>query len=317
MERGLNAMNMLAIWVNADGHRFANELLSSKLLLPEVLRQPGGTYWAIFDEPAKKAFQIAGTDWIEFATIDRLIFGNEKIVQSGPTIAVLARTTGLPEKALIESVQRYNRLLDAGDDTDFSRFGPSAQRFAGLAITPLMPPSRIEQPPFYAVQFFPMSRKNNGGIKVDLSCRVLSPQGEPIPGLLAVGEVTGSGGMNGTAGLEGVWLGPGVLMGRVAGKTVLDELRNRTTPRPPTKHLPQSLRIVSETKSCTDCHKITELVAQSRPGYWHFEFVHRTVQQRNQNCLECHSDLLPNPAAPHRMNPLVQAAACVSCHGAK
>jgi predicted oxidoreductase len=77
----------------------------------------------------------------------------------------------------------------------------------------------FDTPPYYAIQIFPLARKNFGGVKTDLRCRVLSKYFEPIPGLYAAGEVAGMAGghINGKAGLEGTMLGPSIFSGRVAG----------------------------------------------------------------------------------------------------
>jgi uncharacterized protein len=311
-QRGLSARNTGALWVNAHGHRFVNELLSSKLSLPEVLRQPGGTYWAIFDEPLKPFLQVSGTDWRDRTTVERLIISNPKLVKRAPTLDELADAANIPPAALQASIARYNQLVTDGHDRDFARFGPSSQQFAGKTLEMRTPPRRVETPPYYAIQFYPLTRKNNGGVAVDLSCRVLTTGGDFIPGLFAVGELTGSGGMNGKAGLEGVWLGPGILMGRVAGKAAAAEVRDKSTfaGNIATKPL-----IIAETKSCTECHKIDDLIASPRRGYWHFERVHRVVRERLQNCVECHSELIPNPSTAHRSNQAVRTASCVSCHG--
>ena len=73
------------------------------------------------------------------------------------------------------------------------------------------------------MQLFPLSRKSMGGVVIDSSCRVLDKRGGVIPGLYAVGELTGLAGINGKAGLEGTFLGPSILTGRVAGRTVAAE----------------------------------------------------------------------------------------------
>jgi predicted oxidoreductase len=62
-------------------------------------------------------------------------------------------------------------------------------------------------------------RKNFGGVKTDMRCRVLDKHFEPIKGLYAAGELAGMAGghINGNAGLEGTMLGPSLFSGRVAG----------------------------------------------------------------------------------------------------
>jgi len=66
-------------------------------------------------------------------------------------------------------------------------------------------------------------RKSLGGIQTDLQCRVLRvSDGEPIPGLYAVGEAAGfgGGGIHGKGSLEGTFLGGCVLTGRAAGRSI-------------------------------------------------------------------------------------------------
>jgi len=84
---------------------------------------------------------------------------------------------------------------------------------------PLAMSKKLDAPPFYAMQIFPLARKNFGGIKTDIRCRVLDKHFEPIDGLYAAGEVAGMAGghINGAAGLEGTMLGPSLFSGRVAG----------------------------------------------------------------------------------------------------
>jgi predicted oxidoreductase len=71
-----------------------------------------------------------------------------------------------------------------------------------------------------AIREFIISRKSMGGIRTDLSGRVLGDNDEVIDGLFAAGEATGfgGGGMNGKRGLEGTFLGGCLFSGRIAGR---------------------------------------------------------------------------------------------------
>ena len=131
----------------------------------------------------------------------------------------------------VRGSKRWNELVDRGTDLDFHRFTATSQER----------PVKIEKPPFYALQFFPLARKSLGGVAVDLSCRVLDGQGRSIPGLYAVGELAGVGGINGKAALEGTMLGPSILMGRVAAEDIaaklsppLNQSRGKPEPEPST-----------------------------------------------------------------------------------
>ena len=88
--------------------------------------------------------------------------------------------------------------------------------------------------PLIAIRLQVMARKSLGGIQTDLACRVLrAGDGEPIPGLYAVGEAAGfgGGGMHGKRSLEGTFLGGCVFTGRLAAAAIAGaELPLRTPP---------------------------------------------------------------------------------------
>ena len=317
--RGLHARSTGSMWVNAEGKRFVNELASPKVSLPAMLKQRGATYWAIFDEQTKPFFWVAGTDWGDFGTIQRLIFDNRELVKTASSIKGLADETGLPDGTLLESVSRYNELVEKGDDTDFGRFGSSSRRYTGQMIPARTPPRMIQQAPFYAIRFYPLTRKSNGGVKVDLSCQVVDTNARPIPGLYAVGELTGVAGMNGKAGLEGVWLGPGIVMGRRAARAALNELKKQPIPRIDSGFSAEASQrpTARDSTTCVKCHDLAALIAKPRSGYWHFEKAHRVVLERRQGCLACHAEMSPYRAQHHRINRLMQIASCASCHVAQ
>ena len=64
-----------------------------------------------------------------------------------------------------------------------------------------------------------------GGLQTDLSSRVLTASGEPLPGLYAAGEIAGfGGGVHGYRALEGTFLGGCLFSGRVAGRAAAGAL---------------------------------------------------------------------------------------------
>ena len=98
-----------------------------------------------------------------------------------------------------------------------------ARKYIGDRLIRTAPPHRIldrDAGPLIAVRLSVLTRKTLGGLETDLSCRVLSPSGEPVPGLYAAGEVAGfgGGGMHGYRALEGTFLGGCLLSGREAGR---------------------------------------------------------------------------------------------------
>lgn len=294
--KGLNAANMWGILVNWKGLRFANDHGWAKEVMPALLRQQQVTCWAIFDESTKKEFTVSGSDWADTDKVNRLILENTKLVKKADTLEELARLSGLPENNLVKTIEHYNAMVRRGVDEDFGRFGPGKTEFNNTASVPL------ENPPFYAMQTFPLTRKSMGGVAIDLKCRVVDKQQRPIPGLYAVGELTGLALINGKAALEGTFLGPCVVTGRVAAQTILNRAGWETGPA------------IVEGQRCSDCHDIRDEIEDSRPGYWHFEKVHSKVLTEQLDCRQCHGELSPYHEQTHRIDPTVLTAACMRCH---
>lgn len=307
-KRGFFTMASGAIWVNTLGKRFVLEQHEPKSTVPVVAAQPGGHFWAVFDANGRLGFRVVHSGY----TMDRVaeLFEVPGFIKSAPTLDELAQETGMPPAALKATIERYNWMIEAGADTDFGRFGPK------VGNAEFAPPLRpIAKPPFYAAPMYILVRKSMGGITVDASCRVLNNEGQPVPGLLAAGEATGFGGINGKNGLEGTFLGPSILMGRVAAQTVIAERK----PEPP----PPSSAVVRTTPpaaspalaaACKSCHNLPAMIAKGRPGYWHFEQAHRLVVSRDLNCTRCHAEMAPFRADAHRVDPQLQTAVCQHCH---
>ncbi|MGW2861677.1 FAD-binding dehydrogenase [Streptomyces sp. NPDC001205] len=98
-----------------------------------------------------------------------------------------------------------------------------ARNYLGDKLIRTAPPHRILDPkagPLIAVKLHILTRKSLGGLETDLSSRVLTAGGEPLPGLYAAGEAAGfgGGGVHGYRSLEGTFLGGCIFSGRVAGR---------------------------------------------------------------------------------------------------
>lgn len=98
-----------------------------------------------------------------------------------------------------------------------------ARRYIADRLTRVARPHAILDPaagPLIAVRLHVLTRKTLGGLHTDLSGRVLTGDGEPVPGLYAAGEAAGfgGGGMHGYRSLEGTFLGGCMFSGRAAGR---------------------------------------------------------------------------------------------------
>ncbi|GHD74048.1 FAD-binding dehydrogenase [Streptomyces goshikiensis] len=98
-----------------------------------------------------------------------------------------------------------------------------ARKYLGDRLIRTAAPHRILDPkagPLIAVRLSILTRKSLGGLETDLSSRVLTGSGDPLPGLYAAGEAAGfgGGGVHGYRALEGTFLGGCIFSGRAAGR---------------------------------------------------------------------------------------------------
>ena len=200
------------IWVNQQGRRFHNESLSGgNSGAPALMAQTPRHAWAILDTPMTATMEIADPyyrdgDKVSRAKVQELL-DSSPFIKKADTLEALARKIEVDQATFLDTVARYNAAFDQKLKIE-PEFGK-----------PLIASKKFDTPPYYALQLFPLARKNFGGIKTDIRCRVLDKHFEPIPGLYAAGEVSGMAGghINGAAGLEGTMLGPSIFSGRVAG----------------------------------------------------------------------------------------------------
>lgn len=98
----------------------------------------------------------------------------EGMAWKADTLSALAEQIGVPAATLEETVAAYNKLVEAGADTDFGK-DPKFLK-------------KIATGPFYAVQVFNASFSTAGGLDVDTQIRVLKDDhATPIEGLYAIG----------------------------------------------------------------------------------------------------------------------------------
>jgi flavocytochrome c len=207
------------IWFNQQGRRFHNESMTGGAsATPALLGQNPPHAWAIADTPMLAKIDVADPyyrrgDIIDRAKVEELL-NNSPFIKKADTLEELGKKTGVEDlNNFLAAIDEYNKSFDAGAEKE-PKFGKS-----------LKGSKKFDTPPYYAIQIFPLARKNFGGVKTDLRCRVLNKYFEPIPGLYAAGEVSGMAGghINGKAGLEGTMLGPSVFSGRVAGAWAANE----------------------------------------------------------------------------------------------
>lgn len=202
------------IWVDRDGRRFHDEALRGGASgTPALLGRDGATCWSIVDARIVAGMSVADPRYRSGSTPDReaidALLERSPWVSTADTIAELGSRAGVDADTLVATVREYNARCGTDAPDPFGR---------DLRDAP-----RIEVAPFRALQFFPLARKNLGGVRTDAETRVLDRSGRAIPGLHAVGELAGmaGGSINGRAALEGTMLGPSLFSGLVAGRCAI------------------------------------------------------------------------------------------------
>ena len=119
------------------------------------------------------------------------------------SIEALAKDMKLDPATVQATVDQYNKMCEAGEDTDN---GKDAKYL-----------SAIDEGPFYAVKEYDLTRGNYGGIETNLAGEVTDKDGNAIPGLYAAGIISSAGFFGDYyPGREA--LGVGAYMGFISGE---------------------------------------------------------------------------------------------------
>jgi len=241
-----------SLWFDAEGNRFEapNFPGYDTLGTLEAIQQTGYDYsWFILNESIiEKEFALSGSEQNPDLTGKSLrqVLGRIRPGAPGPVQAFMDHgedfvikdnladlVAGMNELAG-ENLIDYNHIKEQIETRDLAmdnKFTKDLQiasmrnmrAYLGDKLIRVAKPHKILDPkhgPLIAVRLNILSRKTLGGLQTNLSGQVLNEEGVPIPGLYAVGEVSGFGGIHGYRSLEGTFLGGCLFTGKVAGRTI-------------------------------------------------------------------------------------------------
>ena len=179
------------IQINADGCRFCDESRGYSEQAADVLRQPGGIAWDVFDE------RIAGVarQFEDFRAAERA-----GAILSADTLDALARTMHVPSVTFSAEWGEVEGLKSQGGQDRFGR------RFA---------PNQKCSLPLRAVKVSGALFHTQGGLAIDASARVRKKTGGGLANLFAVGGA--AAGVSGSSA-GGYLSGNGLLMATVFGR---------------------------------------------------------------------------------------------------
>ena len=239
------------LWLDATGRRLPAPLFpgfDSLGALAHITREGHDHSWFLLNERIiGREFALSGSEQNPDLTERsiRLVLGRIGKGAPAPVRRFMERGVDFViRKTLPELVAGMNQLggdlIDAAElereivarDREIdNKFGKDAQvmairaarNYLGDKLIRVAKPHRILDPaagPLIAVKLSVLTRKTLGGLQTDLSSRVLRPDGEPLAGVYAAGEVAGfgGGGVHGYRALEGTFLGGCIFSGRIAGR---------------------------------------------------------------------------------------------------
>lgn len=246
-----------SLWMNAEGRRIMSPFplvgyTDTRHLVEQVLLQPGQYSWNIMNwKIAIKELAVSGSEHMKaFRNRDKIklvkdvLFGNSELVnrlinESDDIVTadnlddLISRMNSLDNTHKVDGdllkadIKAYDDHITRGkafhNDDQLRRIA-NFRTYRGDRIR-MCKFQKIDDPkarPLIAVRQFILTRKSLGGVQTDLFCRALTPSGDVIPGLYAVGENAGfgGGGIHGKGSLEGTFLGACVLTGRIAAQAI-------------------------------------------------------------------------------------------------
>jgi len=178
-----------------SGLRFVNESANRKQVTQEILRVKDVI--GLVD-----SMSVIKSGW----NLERAL--KQNIVQEFNSLNELSNYYSIPIHSLINTIETYNTNL-------LSRKNDSYGKVFESWMTP------IQTPPFYTMSITPKTHYTLGGLVTDCNTKVLDINQHPIPGLYAVGEVTGL--THGANRLGSCSVTECLVMGRIAGKVVLEK----------------------------------------------------------------------------------------------
>lgn len=166
--------------VNKRGLRFTAEYEAYNHISNAIQSQPGAYCYYIVDGNVMDIVSSIWTPssscygpkeiWAAAATSDNAL--------KADTLEELAEKMGVPVETFVATIEHWNAMCDAGEDVDF--------HFPGRMM------HKIDTPPYYATKEMASALCTASGLQITAKSEVLNTAAQPIKGLYAIGNVSGS-----------------------------------------------------------------------------------------------------------------------------
>jgi fumarate reductase flavoprotein subunit len=182
--------------VNATGARFVDEMADIAGMVHQIMAQPDGLGWVIFDDRIAQACAYIP---------EMVMLGGLNAAKSGETAADLARAINVDPAMLAATLDAATRAFQAGAGDPFGRQWRSD-----------CPPPVA---PYHAFRVGGAIYHTQGGLQTDGQARVLRADGSALPNLFAGGGAArGVSGPSSWGYLPAMGLCAAVTTGRLAGQ---------------------------------------------------------------------------------------------------
>jgi fumarate reductase flavoprotein subunit len=190
------------IQVNGEGRRFCDETHGYSEQAAEVLRQPGGFAWTVFDE------RIAGVarQFDDFRKAE-----SAGAVFTADSLESLVNAMRVPVATFIAEWNDVEKLKSVGGQDRYGRNFSAEQAC---------------KPPFHAVRVTGALFHTQGGLAIDSKGRVKRKDGRSFPNLLAAGgAAAGVSGSTAAGYLSGNGLLTATVLGRLTGESAAEQIQ--------------------------------------------------------------------------------------------
>jgi fumarate reductase flavoprotein subunit len=190
------------VQVNIEGRRFCDESLGYSEEAAEVLRQPGGIVWSIFDA----RIAAVARQFEDFRNAERA-----GAIVTRQSVQAIADAIHVPLEAFAAELAETEALKMCAGRDRYGRQFAAGQHFA---------------PSFHAVKVTGALFHTQGGLLVDAACRVKRKDDTVIPNLFAAGgAAVGVSGSTAAGYLSGNGLLTATVLGRLAGQAAAQLVR--------------------------------------------------------------------------------------------
>lgn len=214
----LTTQNTGAIYVNKEGQRVIDENMDFVSIKNVTKEQTDKMIYLVLDQEAYDKWSVLAHGDENSSAAGRFTFEEQEkwfstpdgtpIFRRGDNIEEVAASAGIDGSNLKATIDNWNQMVSAGEDTEFGRDALHSFDTDGN---------------IYIIEHKLRFATSLGGLNINKNFEVLNTFDEVIPGLYAAGEIVG--GVHGYESMPTCMLSWAVTSGKLAGETVAEQMK--------------------------------------------------------------------------------------------